>query len=92
MSVPKLKRKYLQLYQDHASLYEMIIKRDTIPDEELNILDKMLDTRELLRQGILTEEEARDQAMEKALSVLNPDLVKPSKLSPPEQNITITEL
>ncbi len=92
ISNPKLMSKYLQLYQDHPSLYNLIIKRDNFPEEELAILDKMLELREQLRDGDLTEEQALDQAATSALEVRQPSLLKPSNLPAPEQDYTYTEL
>lgn len=92
MNVPKLSKKYLQLKQDYPEIYNMVLKRDSIPEEELVLLDKMMQVREDLREGKITEEEAKDLVATDAAKIFMPHILEPSNTPLPEQDITITEL
>lgn len=92
LNVPKLSKKYLQLKQDYPEIYNMVIKRDTIPEAELSLLDKMIATREQLREGTLTADEAKDSMATEAAKIFMPHILEPSGKELPEQDITITEL
>ena len=76
MSFPALKRKYVGLYQDHPQLYELAMKKD-LTSQEFDILEKMLDTREQLRNGDIDEAAAKDLVATEVLAHYMPDAVKP---------------
>jgi hypothetical protein len=86
MSFPALKKKYIGLRQDHPQLYELAMKKD-LTGPEFDILAKMLDTREQLRNGDIDEAVAKDLVATNVLAHYMPDAVKP-----PADDTGVTEL
>lgn len=84
MSKPKLDRKYLQLHQEYPQLYEMALSRN-MSDKELELLETMINTRESMRDGTISEKDAKDLVATSTAEIFAPHILKPQL--PNEENI-----
>jgi hypothetical protein len=77
MSVPRLNKKYINLRQEHEPLFNMVLERD-ISEQELNLLESMITTRENMRSGDVTDNEAKDLVATQAAEIFAPHLLHPA--------------
>jgi hypothetical protein len=75
MSVPALNKKYIVLRQKYPELFDMCLKKN-INKNELNMLARMLETREKMRDGDITTEKADELVKETAFEVFHPGVVQ----------------
>ena len=86
MSVPRLNAKYIQLRQEHEPLYKMVLSRD-ISEQELKLLENMVHTRENVRDGNVTEAEAKNKMATEAAELFAPHLLRPATSEPVQKPV-----
>lgn len=78
LKMPAINKKYIEFRQKYEELYKMCTKRD-LTKTEMEMLKEMVDTREQIRNNVITTEIADENIKELLFKNYHPDLYSQAK-------------